>query len=191
MLKTPSLFILSAPSGAGKTTISQRALNSVDDLVESISYTTRKPREAEGEVDGKDYFFISREEFQQKIDNNELLEWAEIYGNYYGTSKKFVENLIHEGKNVLMVIDIQGACNIKKLEYLHPVFIFIKPPTLEILRQRLIDRGTEDSQSLKKRLDAAEYEMSFADKFDYIILNDEIDSCVSQFIDIINRHSSS
>jgi guanylate kinase len=190
MLKQPSLFILSAPSGAGKTTISQKAINKVEDLVESISYTTRKPRESDGEVDGKDYFFITREEFKHKIDKNELLEWAEIYGNYYGTSKKFVEDIINDGKNVLMVIDIQGACNIKKLDYLHPVFIFIKPPSIEVLRQRLHERGTEDSQSLKKRLDAAEYEMSFADKFDYVILNDDLDTCVDQFIEIVDRHSS-
>lgn len=176
------LIVVSGPSGAGKGTICHRLLNKRDDIVISISTTTREPRE--GEVHGVNYFFENKEKFQRMIDNGEFLESAQVYGNYYGTPREYVEKRLNGGKNVLLEIDIQGALNIKKI-YPEGVFIFILPPTMEELRNRIVGRGTESQEDIKKRFDSAYKELEYAFKYDYAVVNDKVDLAVEKVEAII------
>lgn len=184
----PSIFVVSAPSGAGKTTIIKKARQSVQEITFSVSHTSRAPRTEE--INGLDYYFISVEEFQKKIKEGDFLEWAEVHGNYYGTSKSQINSLSSGGKLVILDIDVQGAMQIKKVKDLNAVFIFIEPPSIAELESRLINRGTETEQSLDKRIENAVNELAFKDQYDFVIINDELDRAVSEFISIVTNHKS-
>lgn len=166
------LFVISAPAGAGKTTLVEMLEREFEDLKRSITYTTRKRRGLER--DKIDYHFITREEFEKKIAAKEFLEHAKIYDEYYGTSKKDVESDLRKGKKVVLVIDVQGAMQIKKGK-IPAVFIFIKPPSLKVLKERLEKRSTENVEQIERRLSVASHEMAFANQYDYQIENDDID----------------
>lgn len=176
-----TLLVLSGFSGAGKGTIVKKLVSEYDYHI-SISATTRAPRT--GEVDGREYYFKTRDEFQDLINHNGLIEWAEYVGNYYGTPKQFVEEMLAQGKNVILEIEVQGALNVKK-QYPEAVLIFIAPPSIPILRERLIGRGTEDRETIEKRLLRAKEEAKDIKEYEYIVINDELDTCVEQVHQII------
>ena len=166
------VIVVSAPSGSGKTTIVKYLLSEFPELVFSVSATTRKPRK--GETHGKEYFFISEEEFKKKIEENQFVEWEKFYDYYYGTLREYVDKNLDEGKFVVLELDVKGALNIKK-QYSDAKLIFIAPPSIEELKKRLKQRNTETEEDFKKRIERAEMEMSYKDKFDYVITNDNLD----------------
>ena len=167
------LIVFSAPSGAGKTSIVRYLLEQYPQLSFSISATTRAKREME--TDGRDYYFISVPEFQKKIENEDFLEWQEVYKDqFYGSLKSEVERIWENGGTVIFDVDVLGGLNIKKFYGENALAVFIEPPTMEELVNRLKKRGTETEESLKKRVDKAEYELSFANQFDKIVLNDDL-----------------
>lgn len=166
-----NLIIFSAPSGAGKTTIVKEILASFPTIIFSISATTRKPRP--GEKDGVDYFFLDKDKFEELIKNDELLEYEKIYDYYYGTLKKFILDNINNGLNILMDIDVKGALNVKK-KYPQATIIFIAPPSIEELEKRLINRGSDTPEEIKKRISRAKEELEYMGKFDYVIINDDL-----------------
>lgn len=186
------LIIFSAPSGAGKTTIVRHLLNQDLNLEFSISATSRGKRHTE--IQGKDYYFLSEEEFRTKIDNNEFLEWEEVYhGTYYGTLKSEVERISENGKNILFDVDVVGGCNIKKYYGDDALAVFVQPPSIEELRNRLVLRSTDTEEVIEKRIQKAEYELTFASQFDCIIVNDQLEKaleeaekCIHEFI--TNKH---
>lgn len=182
--KEGKFFVFAAPSGSGKTTIIKNILSSFPDIVFSISATTRKKRE--NEVHGKDYFFLTEEEFKSKIERNEFIEWERFYDYYYGTLKSFVDETLGCCKSVLLDLDVKGAVSIKKL-YPEAALIFIAPPSMEILEARLRSRGTDTPEDLAKRIERAKFEMTFKDKFDYIIVNDDLQKAVEQAKTIIKE----
>jgi guanylate kinase len=165
--KKGKVFIVSAPAGTGKTTLVQMLVDEFPSVVQSLSYTTRLPRE--DEVDGIHYKFISRNDFERKIREGEFLEYADIYGNYYGTSRKWVEEKLAEGKHVVLVIDTQGALKLKN-EY-PATFIFIVPPSFEELRRRLLERRTESDEVIEQRLTWAKSEVEKSHEYDYRLVN--------------------
>jgi len=172
------LFVVSGPSGVGKGTINQKLFDEFGDNVAfSVSATTRGPRE--GEVDGKHYFFISRQEFENRIANNEFLEHAEFAGNCYGTPRSYVLKLLDEGVSVILEIDLQGAIQVKE-RMPESVSIFILPPSYEVLESRLRGRGTETPEKIEKRLAAAKHEMEMAHIYDYQIINDDLEAAYQQ-----------
>ncbi len=178
------LLILSGPSGAGKDAV-LRELKKIDDnTVVSISMTTRAPREKE--VDGKDYYFITKEEFEQHIANGEMLEWAKYGENYYGTPKAPIDNWIAEGKTVILEIEIQGADKIREIIPDAPS-LFIMPPSLAVLEQRLRGRQTNTEEDIQKRLLTARQEISRANDYDFIVVNDMLEEAVEKTLEIINR----
>jgi guanylate kinase len=183
----PLLFVVSAPSGAGKTTIIHRASKILPELALSTSHTSRPPRK--GECHAIDYFFITAEEFKQKIEQNEFLEWAEVHGNYYGTSTGEIKKLIEKGKIVVLDIDVQGAQQVRKSKALKPIYIFIEPPSMEELKNRLQNRDTESQASLQKRIINAQHELTFKNQYDFVIINDQLDKAVEEFVEIIKRNS--
>ncbi len=172
------LIIISAPSGAGKTTIVREIMK--DDslkLMFSVSATSRKPRE--NEQNGIDYYFISPEEFKQKIQNNEFVEWEEVYTNqFYGTLKSEVERIWKMNKNVIFDVDVKGGINIKRKYPKQALSIFIMPPSIEELRNRLVKRGTETAESIEKRISKAEFEISQSKEFDKIVVNDDLKEAI-------------
>lgn len=176
------LVVISGPSGAGKGTICKAILNKNKNLHISVSATTRKPRE--GEVDGVSYYFLSEEEFLKKVDNNEFLEWAKVHGNYYGTPIANIHELLDEGKNVILEIDIQGALQVKK-NFDEGVFIFIVPPTMEELKNRIIGRGSETPETLALRFETAYKEINYISKYNYCVVNDVVDDAVEKVENII------
>lgn len=168
------LIVLTAPSGAGKTTIVRHLLKKYNHLAFSISATTRPRRTTE--IDGKDYYFISKEAFQTKIANGDFLEWEEVYsGVLYGTLREEVERLWANGKRVVFDMDVKGALNIKRIYEQECCTIFIQPPSFEILIDRLTKRKTEDASSLKKRIAKIKEELKYSNSFDYCIINDELE----------------
>jgi guanylate kinase len=181
---TGKLFVFSAPSGSGKTTIVRKLLCEFDDLVFSISATTRKRRG--NEVEGKDYFFISEDEFKRKIENDEFIEWEKFYDYYYGTLKSFVDKQLEQNKSVLLEVDVKGAVRIKK-KYSNSVLIFIAPPSKEVLKQRLINRKTETAEDLQKRIERAEMELEYKDKFDYVVINENLDKAIEEVKEIVKK----
>lgn len=168
-------IIFSAPSGSGKTTIVKHLLENNPDLGFSISASTRDKR-GRTEQNGKDYYFLPPKEFKKKIDNGEFVEWEEVYeGNFYGTLKSEIDRIWAEGKNVIFDVDVQGGLNLKKYFGDKALAVFVKVPSLEILKERLNDRGTETHESLSRRLFKAEFEMTFGDKFDKVLVNESLD----------------
>ncbi|HXM35179.1 MAG TPA: guanylate kinase [Pyrinomonadaceae bacterium] len=176
------LFVVSSPSGGGKGTLIHRVLNSVPGLKYSVSYTTRTARD--GEIGGIDYLFISPERFEELVAAGEFLEWARVHGNFYGTSREQVSNEIAAGSDIILEVDVQGAASVKKL-LTDSISIFILPPSFEILRQRLLARGTDSPMELELRLRNAPIELRQYVEFDYVIINDELDRAASQLTSII------
>lgn len=176
------LIVVSGPSGAGKDTICKKVVKDLDNIWISISTTTRNPRV--GEVEGKDYFFVTKEEFERKINDNLFLEYATYNGNYYGTPKDKIEDYLSHGIDVILVIDIQGAINIKKI-IPSALFIFIMPPSMEVLKQRLVDRKTENKEKIIERFKTAYNEINMFQKYNYVVVNDEIDLCANKVKAII------
>ena len=173
------LIIFSAPSGAGKTTIVRHLLSQNLNLEFSISATSRGMRHTE--TNGKDYYFLSPEEFKAKIQNDEFLEWEEVYaGTFYGTLKSEVDRIRNNGQNVIFDVDVVGGCNIKKYYGDEALAIFVQPPSVEELRARLISRSTDAPEVIEKRVAKAEYELTFADKFDVVITNDQLENALVQ-----------
>ena len=177
------LYVISGSSGVGKGTVLKRFLEKNPDFMLSVSCTTRTPRE--GEIDGVNYFFLSKDEFKNCIDNNKFLEWAEFAGNFYGTKKKFINQCLAEGKNIILEIDTQGALKVKK-QMPESVLIFICPPSLETLENRLRGRHTEDEETIQKRLKEVKEELKRAENFDYKIVNDNLENTVSELEKIIS-----
>lgn len=184
------IIILTAPSGAGKTTIKTAMLEEMSDLLSfSVSDTTRKIRQHESE--GSDYFFINEDEFKKRIENNLFVEWEMVYpGLYYGTSIKEVERIWSEGKTPLLDIDIQGALNVKKKYGTDVLAIFIVPPSMDILYDRLNKRGTETPENILVRINKAEFEMNYKDSFDKKILNDNLDQAIKETKNTISEFLS-
>ncbi len=176
------IFIISGPSGVGKTTIRKRLLASMPELRFSVSYTTRIKRK--GETDGKDYFYITAEEFEQKIKEGFFAEWAKVYNHYYGTSKYFILDSINTGNNCLLDIDVQGCMQVKE-KFPDSIAFFIVPPDLDELINRLKKRNTETEQDFQLRVNNARKELSYKDKYDYIIKNDFVDNAVEKLVNII------
>jgi guanylate kinase len=177
------LFVVSSPSGGGKGTLIHRVLKTVPGLSYSVSYTTRAPRN--GEVDGVDYLFVSPEQFEALVAAKEFLEWARVHGNLYGTSHRQVTKEIGEGRDIVLEVDVQGAASVRKL-MADSVSIFIVPPSFEILRQRLIARGTDSPVELELRLRNAPAELRQYVSFDYVIVNDDANRAAAQLAAIIN-----
>lgn len=174
-MKKGILLVVSAPSAGGKGTILRELFRREEGLQMSVSATTRQPRP--GEVDGKDYYFVSRDTFQQWVDTGSMLEHAEYVGNCYGTPKGPVEEWLAQGLDVVLEIDVQGGSQIKELAP-DCVSVFITPPSMEVLEKRLRERGTEDEETIRKRLAAARQELAFAERYDYIVVNDQLEDAV-------------
>ncbi|MGB2927281.1 MAG: guanylate kinase [Desulfobacterales bacterium] len=179
------LFIISAPSGGGKTTLSKAVVNRFKDILYSVSYTTRSPRNSE--QDGVDYYFIQKKDFEERIESGYWAEWAEVHGNYYGTSAEFLEKGLASGRDMLLDIDVQGTFQILG-NYPDSITIFIMPPSLETLRKRLEMRGTESRTTIKRRLLTAEKEMAQKDLYRYIIVNDQLSVSIEKLVAIIEKY---
>ena len=187
MTRQSRLFVISGPSGAGKGTLVAQLRKEHPELGLAVSATTRSPRP--GEVDGKDYYFLSEGEFKRRVAAGEFVEWAYVHGHMYGTLVKEVERLLAQGKSLILEIDIQGALNVKKV-WPDVVLIFIEPPSLEELERRLRGRGTEDEQSIELRLKNAKHEMTLADDYDVRIVNGTVDRAVRELSDTIERYET-
>ncbi len=167
------MFVVSAPSGAGKTTLCRELMKSVSNLQHSISYTTREPRP--GEVDGKDYFFVGQDQFQAMVENNEFLEWAEVHGHLYGTSRRHLADTLNEGADIILDIDSQGAMQLKKRKEVEGVYIYILPPSFEALKARLMERRSETEEQIEQRLKKAREEIWSYREYYYLIVNDDME----------------
>lgn len=188
MEKNGKCIIFSAPSGSGKSTIVQWLMTEHPELklAFSISATSRPPRGTEQH--GVEYFFLSPEEFRSRIARNEFLEYEEVYQDrFYGTLKEQVENQLMSGQNVVFDVDVKGGCNIKSYYGQKALSIFIQPPSVEELRRRLLNRGTDSMEQIEQRVDKAEYEMSFAPQFDSIVTNDNLDLAKEQTLDLLRK----
>lgn len=176
------LFVISAPSGAGKTSLCKEIIDFFPELLQSVSFTTRSPRT--GERDGVDYFFVSREEFVRMVRNDEFLEWAEVHGNCYGTARKTIEEWRSQGFDVVLDIDCQGAAQLKQT-CIGAVFIFILPPGLDELHRRLTGRNLDSPEVIERRIQNAEGEIREARWYDYLIINDRLEQAVLQLKGVI------
>tara|TARA_B100001113_G_C20913780_1_gene536925 strand:- start:186 stop:749 length:564 start_codon:yes stop_codon:yes gene_type:complete len=180
------LIVISAPSGAGKTSIVHHLLENIPSLTFSISACSRQKRDAE--IDGVDYHFLGIDGFKNKINENSFLEWEEVYKNqYYGTLKSEVNRILGEGKNIIFDVDVEGGINIKKYYPLKCLSIFIMPPSIEVLKQRLSGRATESIENIKKRLEKSEEEILRKKEFDEVILNDDFDLACSQTLKLVTN----
>ncbi len=166
------VLVVSAPSGAGKTTLCQKLLAADPEISFSVSYTTRKPRPRE--KNGEDYFFVDQDTFEKMIEEGAFLEWAKVYDHYYGTAKAQVEEAISQGRDILLDIDVQGAFQVREKLGRDAVLVFILPPSLTELERRLRSRGTEDEETIKRRLSFARQEIARAKEFDYLVCNQEL-----------------
>ncbi len=182
-MKKGKFIVISGPSGVGKGTICNRLLNELNAWY-SVSTTTRAPRD--GEINGVNYFFVTKEEFENKIKEGEFLEYNIYNGNYYGTSKEIVVDKINEGINVFSEIDVNGAHNIKKV-FPDALLIYIAPPSIEVLKERLISRGTESIEKINQRLEIAEKELKEVDFYDYVVINDVLDKATDEVRNIITK----
>ena len=176
------LIVISGASGTGKGTVCKKILSDMPGIYYSISATTRQPRI--GETDGVEYFFITREEFQNWIAEDKFLEYAEVYGNFYGTPIHKIEERLNRGEHVLLEIDVQGALNVMK-KISDGVYIFLLPPSLEELRERIKNRGTESAESLERRFNAAKNEIAVGKNYQYVVVNDTVDNAVEKIKSII------
>jgi guanylate kinase len=176
------LFVVSAPSGTGKTTVVERLVQLLPDLALSRSYTSRASRP--GEIDGVDYNFITRARFEAMVAADEFLEWADVFGNLYGTCAADVERELGRGRDIVLVIDVQGARQVR-LRYAHTVGIFVLPPSFEILEQRLRGRSKDSEEAIQRRLRTARSEVAAFTEYDYVIVNDELDACVDRLRAIV------
>jgi len=179
-----SILVISGPSGAGKSSIIERAKGRIGDFYFSVSTTTREPRA--GEVNGREYFFVSKEEFKKGIEMGEFLEYAEVHGNYYGTSIKPVEKALKEGKLVIFDIDVQGFRLIRDRLSDILVSLFITPPTLKELESRLLSRNSDSKEVISKRLENAKREIQAINEYDFVVVNDNLDRAVEAFVSIAN-----
>lgn len=177
-----TLIVVSGPSGVGKGTIVKSLIKRRSDVVESVSCTTRAPRQ--GEVHGREYYFLSKEEFLRRIEEDDFLEYDEHFGNYYGTPKSFVRETLKE-KSVILEIDVVGGLNAKKA-FPDCVLVMIAPPSVEELKRRLQSRGTETDEQIENRLKRLEYELSQSEKYDYVIVNDCLESAIDALSDIVD-----
>lgn len=182
------ITILSGFSGAGKGTVVKSLLSRHNNYALSISATTRKPRI--GEEDGREYFFKTTEEFEKMISNNQLIEYASYVGNYYGTPKEYVESQLSQGKDIILEIELQGAMKVKE-QNPDVVLVFVTPPSAKELKNRLVGRGTEDMDTINARLRRAVDESEFMDKYDYLLINDDLDECVEKLHQIIQSEHNS
>ena len=185
IMEEGKLIIISAPSGSGKSTIIGRMMQDESlRLAFSVSATTR-PRRGQ-EVHGVDYYYLTIDEFQHMIENDELVEYQEVYeGRYYGTPKSEVERITAEGRNVVLDLDVLGGVNVKRMYGDRALSIFIQPPSVEVLRERLIKRGTDSMEDIQNRVDKAEFEISIGPQFDYTVINDDLDTAVNEVHNLI------
>jgi len=181
--RKPVVIVVSGPSGAGKSTVVKRVLKKDERIALSVSLTTRPPRP--GEKDGREYRFVSEEEFIRVRDSGGLLEWAEVYGHFYGTPRAPIEAHLSEGRDVLLEIDVQGGMQVRE-NMEEAVMIFIVPPGMEELERRLRGRGTDSDEVIRKRLAGARKELEYYTRYDYIVVNDSLDDCVADVLCIIN-----
>lgn len=181
--KKGAFIVISGPSGVGKNTIADILIDKGYGIY-SVSVTTRGIRE--GEKEGRDYFFVSKEEFDKNIEEGNFLEYAQYGDNYYGTLKSYVFDNIDNGTNVIAVVDIQGGVNIEKI-FPEAVLIFIMPPSFEELEKRLRGRGTDSEEAILKRLDIAKKEMEFSSHYDYVVINNTVDECINEIVNIIDK----
>ncbi len=181
------LIVISGPSGSGKGTIIKEVMKKIPDLIYSVSYTTRPKRE--GEIEGKDYFFVSKDEFEKLVDEDFFIEWAKVYDYYYGTGKEFVLNNLNDNKDVILEIEIQGAKKIREIyDKKNVIFIFIAPPDFKELERRIMNRKRgETEEEIKKRMNFAKKEIEESKNYDYIIINDNINKAVKKIVNIINK----
>lgn len=185
MNRTGNLYVVSAPSGTGKTTLCHVIMSSFDKIGYSISHTTRNPRE--GESHGVDYYFTPKEDFEIMIKDDSLAEWAEVHGNYYGTSVEFLEENLKAGYDVLLDIDVNGAKQIVK-KFPDAVTIFIMPPSVETLRERLLSRATDSLETIEKRLNNAKDEISEKDFYRHIVVNDDLNIASTEMKELIKKY---
>jgi guanylate kinase len=182
---TGKMIIFSAPSGAGKTTIVKHLLSKFPQFEFSISATSRKMRD--GELHGKDYFFLSSEEFRQRISNSEFVEWEEVYSdNFYGTLRTELDRIWAKGNVVIFDVDVKGGVNLKKMFPENSLSLFIMPPSVEELRSRLVGRGTDSDEAIERRVAKAEEELSYSDKFDVVVVNDNLEEAKSKAEEVIS-----
>ncbi len=181
-LRQGQLFVVSAPSGTGKTTVVERLVQVVPELTMSRSYTSRAARA--GERDGVDYNFVSRATFEAMVARGEFLEYADVFGNLYGTGRTDAEGLMASGKDVVLVIDVQGAGQVRA-GGIPLVTVFVLPPSFEVLEQRLRGRGKDSNEAIRRRLDTARAEVAAYDDYDYVVVNDDLDACVTAMRSII------
>jgi guanylate kinase len=181
-LREGLLIVVSGPSGVGKGTVCSALRKKMPELTYSISATTRPPRETE--VDGVNYFFKTVSEFKEMIKNDELIEWAQYVGNYYGTPRRFVEETLAAGKDILLEIEVQGAMQVRE-KFPQGIFIFLVPPSFEDLKRRILNRGTETETSLAHRLNAANDELKQIERYDYVVINDEVEQACERIRAII------
>ena len=181
------LVVVSGLSGAGKGTICKRLLEKYPDYVLSVSATRRKPRE--GEEHGREYFFITKEEFEDRINQGKLLEFAQYVGNYYGTPKDWVEEQLNAGKDIVLEIELQGAFQVRK-KIPEAVLIFVLPPDMEELKRRLVNRGTETMEEIDRRIQRAMEEMEFVPEYDYVIINEDVEKSVDMLHNIVRSEKN-
>lgn len=179
---TKKLYVISGSSGVGKGTVLKGFMSKHPDFMLSISCTTRKPRT--GEQDGVNYFFLSKEDFKRNVEEDKFLEWAEFAGNFYGTKKKYIQQCLNDGMNVILEIETNGALQVKK-KMPEAVLIFIAPPSLEALENRLRGRHTEDEETIQKRLNEVKKELECAKKYDYRVINDNLENAIEELEKII------
>lgn len=187
-MSSGKLIVVSAPSGAGKTTIVRAILEKYPSMLFSVSAATRPKRDSE--IDGEDYFFLPRQEFERRVQAGELVEWEEIYGNLYGTLKSEVDKALSGGNVMLFDIDVKGGLSIKRLYPHDSVLIFIKPPSIEILEARLRGRKTEDTATFRRRMDRVAMELGMASQFDYQVVNDDLPTAIAEVDTIVQAHTS-
>jgi len=188
--KKGKLIIFSAPSGSGKTTLAKHVLTTFNNISFSISACSRKARA--GEIDGRDYYFLSVDEFKNKVFNSEFIEWEEVYeDHFYGTLNSEVERIRKKGNHVLFDVDVIGGINIKKKFNKDALAIFVKPPSIDVLIERLTDRSTDTLEAIKTRIKKAEYELSFEKQFDVTIVNDELEKAKKETIEIVSNFINS
>ena len=187
MAKTGKLFVISAPSGTGKTTLCKKLFKALPNLVRSISVTTRSLRD--GEQNNREYFFVDEKDFKKSLSKGYFLEYAKVFDNYYGTPREFVEKNLKQNNDVVLAIDVQGAMQVMKNFRSQSEFIFILPPTINDLRERLLSRHTETEIQIQHRLAAAKKEMSYVKKYDHQIINDNLEEAFKKLLSIINRGS--